>query len=153
MDQDDEGNPEIPLACSDVGSAPKAPARKDGLCDRATRLSASQPALLSEQSGAQASCNDKVNADKQNWQGGYNSVRDRNAVMFNNEMMADVHFCVGIAPNTLRIPAHKYVLATGSSVFYAMFYGMMATNGETKELARDIEIPDMEPNAFLNLLQ
>ncbi|KAG7154499.1 BTB/POZ domain-containing protein 6-like 3 [Homarus americanus] len=51
------------------------------------------------------------------------SLRERNAAMLNNELMADVHFVVGQPGSTQRIPAHKYVLAVGSSVFYAMFYG------------------------------
>lgn len=46
-----------------------------------------------------------------------------------------------------KIPAHKYVLATGSSVFYAMFYGGLA---EDKE---EILVPDVEPAAFLTLLK
>lgn len=49
--------------------------------------------------------------------------------------------------HTQTIPAHKYVLATGSSVFYAMFYGGLAEN------KRDIEVPDVEPAAFLALLR
>lgn len=48
---------------------------------------------------------------------------------------------------TQKIPAHKYVLATGSSVFYAMFYGGLA---EDKE---EVEVPDVEPSAFLTLLK
>lgn len=51
------------------------------------------------------------------------------------------------AGHTQSIPAHKYVLATGSSVFYAMFYGGLAEN------KRDIEVPDVEPAAFLALLR
>jgi len=49
--------------------------------------------------------------------------------------------------HTQRIPSHKYILATGSSVFYAMFYGGLA---DTKE---EIEVPDVEPTAFLTLLR
>ena len=82
-----------------------------------------------------------------NWQANYRSVRERNAIMFNNELMADVHFKVGSFPGVQRIPGHKYVLASGSSVFFAMFYGGLA---DTKT---DIEIPDVEPCAFLNLLK
>ena len=82
-----------------------------------------------------------------NWQANYTGVVERNRVMFNNPFMADVHFTVGQQPNKLRIPAHKYVLATGSSVFYAMFYGGLATRDG------DIEIPDVEPPAFLSLLR
>jgi BTB/POZ domain-containing protein 3/6 len=52
-----------------------------------------------------------------------------------------------ITGHTQSIPAHKYVLATGSSVFYAMFYGGLAENKE------EIEVPDVEPSAFLTLLK
>lgn len=73
-----------------------------------------------------------------NWQGKKCSVRERNAMMFNNELMSDIAFLVGadcefegcrkesfwlimfLLADIQRIPAHKYVLATGSSVFYAM---------------------------------
>jgi hypothetical protein len=71
-------------------------------------------------------------------------------MMFNNELMADCHFVVGRPPKTERIPAHKYILATGRSVFFAMFYGSLADNDEP---AKDIEIPEVEPTAFLNLLK
>lgn len=67
--------------------------------------------------------------------------------MFNNELMADVHFMVGPKGASQHIPAHKYVLATGSTVFYAMFYGGLA------EDKNNIEIPDVEPAAFLTLLR
>lgn len=52
-----------------------------------------------------------------------------------------------VSGHTQAIPAHKYVLATGSSVFYAMFYGGLAEN------TKDIEVPDVEPAAFLALLR
>ncbi|KAF5892722.1 BTB/POZ domain-containing protein 6-A isoform X1, partial [Clarias magur] len=76
----------------------------------------------------------------------HTNLRDRNAMMFNNERMADVHFIVGPPEATEKIPAHKYVLAVGSSVFSAMFYGDLA-EGES-----EIQIPDVEPAAFLILL-
>ncbi|XP_044745356.1 BTB/POZ domain-containing protein 6 isoform X1 [Coccinella septempunctata] len=82
-----------------------------------------------------------------NWQAVKSTVRERNAAMFNNELMSDVKFIVGTPNNTQVVPAHKYVLATGSSVFYAMFYGSLA---ECKE---EIEVPDVEPSAFLTLLK
>lgn len=34
----------------------------------------------------------------------------RNAVMFNNEHMADVHFIVGLPGATQKVPAHKVCL-------------------------------------------
>jgi BTB/POZ domain-containing protein 3/6 len=39
------------------------------------------------------------------------------------------------------------VLATGSSVFYAMFFGGLA------EHKSEITVPDVEPAAFLTLLK
>lgn len=49
--------------------------------------------------------------------------------------------------NIQTIHAHKYVLATGSSVFYAMFFGGLAEN------KKEIKVPDVEPAAFLALLK
>ncbi|XP_025410688.1 BTB/POZ domain-containing protein 6 isoform X3 [Sipha flava] len=82
-----------------------------------------------------------------NWQAIKSTVRERNAAMFNNDLMADIYFIVGSPGHIQRIPSHKYILATGSSVFYAMFYGGLA---DTKE---EIEVPDVEPTAFLTLLR
>lgn len=83
-----------------------------------------------------------------NWQATKATVRERNAAMFNNDLMADITFVVGgIDDNVQTIPAHKYVLATGSSVFYAMFFGGLA---DTK---LEVKVPDVEPMAFLTLLK
>lgn len=56
-------------------------------------------------------------------------------------------FSSGLGGQTQRIPAHRYVLATGSSVFYAMFFGGLAESNE------QIQVPDVEPSAFLALLK
>lgn len=107
-----------------------------------------------------------------NWQATKPTVRERNAAMFNNELMSDISFVVGsdgkaflewmnsrfwvlnnfwflvsFADNVQTIHSHKYVLATGSSVFYAMFYGGLA------EHKKEIRVPDVEPSAFLTLLK
>ncbi|XP_067099051.1 BTB/POZ domain-containing protein 6-B-like isoform X1 [Osmerus mordax] len=87
------------------------------------------------------------NIDPTSWQSSHPTLRERNALMFNNELMADVHFIVGPLGESERLPAHKYVLAVGSSVFCAMFYGDLA-EGES-----EIHIPDVEPAAFLILLK
>ncbi|KAH8271323.1 hypothetical protein KR018_006599 [Drosophila ironensis] len=85
-----------------------------------------------------------------NWQASKATVLERNAAMFNNELMSDIKFIVGgefdMDP-IQTIPAHKYILATGSSVFYAMFYGGLAENKQ------EIKVPDVEPTAFLTLLR
>jgi len=83
-----------------------------------------------------------------NWQSNKASVRERNSAMFNNSLMADIHFMVGGPDCQRRVPAHKYVLATGSTVFYAMLYGGLADN-----LAEDILVPDVDPDAFLSMLK
>ncbi len=82
-----------------------------------------------------------------NWQATKTTVKERLSYMFNNDVMADVHFVVGKAPNVQRIPAHKFVLSIGSAVFDAMFNGGMATKSE------EVEIPDVEASAFLALLK
>ncbi|XP_032197485.1 BTB/POZ domain-containing protein 6 [Mustela erminea] len=90
---------------------------------------------------------DNNNLESPSWQAVHPTLRERNALMFNNELMADVHFVVGPPGAARRVPAHKYVLAVGSSVFYAMFYGDLA------EVKSEIRIPDVEPAAFLILLK
>ncbi|XP_039192733.1 BTB/POZ domain-containing protein 6 isoform X5 [Crotalus tigris] len=87
------------------------------------------------------------NVESANWQSFHPTLRERNALMFNSELMADVHFIVGPVGAAKKVPAHKYVLAVGSSVFYAMFYGDLA------EVKSEIHIPDVEPAAFLILLK
>jgi len=82
-----------------------------------------------------------------NWQSSKSTVKERLCFMFNNETMADVHFKVGKGTNVQNIPAHKFVLSIGSAVFDAMFNGYMATK------QTEIELPDVEPTAFLATLR
>ncbi|XP_051868365.1 BTB/POZ domain-containing protein 6-B isoform X2 [Pristis pectinata] len=109
-------------------------------------VSASKRSLLLRQ-GQQKPLNNNHIHNNTNWQSFYPTLRERNAMMYNNELMADVHFIVGSPGASQRVPAHKYILAVGSSVFYAMFYGELAENKS------DIHIPDVEPAAFLILLK
>lgn len=74
------------------------------------------------------------------------TLRERNASMYLNEWLADVHFIVGIDENTERIPAHSYVLAIASAPFNAMFNGGFEKHNE-------IKLPDVEPVAFKILLK
>ena len=55
------------------------------------------------------------------WQSSKKTVLQRNAYMFDNELMSDVSFTCGESRRIFH--AHKYVLATSSAVFFAMFYG------------------------------
>lgn len=82
-----------------------------------------------------------------NWQATKTTVKERFAFMFNNEILCDVHFIVGRDIQQQHIPAHKFVLSVGSAVFDAMFNGTLATRAE------EIELPDVEPAAFLALLR
>lgn len=82
-----------------------------------------------------------------NWQAEKTSVKERITFLFNNEILSDVYFLVGKGPQRRRIPAHKFILSVGSAVFDAMFNGGIATQSE------EVELPDVEPSAFLALLR
>ena len=63
-----------------------------------------------------------------NWQTKHPTISDRTKFIFNNELLSDVKF-VAPASNSesksrksqKNIPAHKFVLAISSPVFYACF--------------------------------
>lgn len=58
-----------------------------------------------------------------------------------------MHFCVEVCKEKFeRYPSHKCVLASGSDVFHAMFYGPMKEEG-------DIKIVDASVAAFFEFLQ
>ncbi|XP_053405374.1 BTB/POZ domain-containing protein 1-like [Mercenaria mercenaria] len=82
-----------------------------------------------------------------NWQASKTAVKERLAYLINTEIMSDIQFRVGKPPNDQLIPAHKFVLSVGSAVFDAQFNGPMATKDGI------VEIPDVEPAAFLALLK
>lgn len=138
IDHEDEGNQEVPSRYNIY--------KHGNNSSRSSHQSLnSSGSLPSSQKPRQA-----VSATDYNWQQSCKSVRERNAVMFNSDLMADCFFVVGSLPKTQRIPAHKYVLATGSTVFFTMFYGSLADQEDSQ---KDIEIPDVEPAAFLNMLK
>ena len=58
------------------------------------------------------------------WQSTKNTILERNRQMFNNSDMSDISFTCEGSDKTFY--AHKYVLATSSAVFHAMFYGGLA---------------------------
>lgn len=80
----------------------------------------------------------------ENWQAGKN-VLGCNEYMFINQLYSDVTFKVGTSRNDVK--AHKYVLASRSSVFATMLYGSLS---ETSDV---IVVPDIEPDEFDTLLK
>ena len=64
------------------------------------------------------------------WQTKCLTINERTTFIFNNELLSDVKLIAPVSnsKNDSRemIPAHKFVLAIGSPVFYAMFFGEMA---------------------------
>ena len=79
------------------------------------------------------------------WQSSKKTVLQRNAYMFDNELMSDVSFTCGESRRIFH--AHKYVLATSSAVFFAMFYGEIPP----KEFPICIE--DAEEESFKEFLR
>ena len=79
------------------------------------------------------------------WQSSKKTISERNAYMFNNELMSDVSFTCGESSRIFH--AHKYVLATSSAVFFAMFHGDLAQKEST------IRIVDTEEKSFEEFLR
>ena len=79
------------------------------------------------------------------WQSSKKTVLERNTFMFDNELMSDVSFVCGESSRIFH--AHKYVLATSSAVFFAMFYG----NLEQKKYP--IRLPDTDEESFKEFLR
>ena len=79
------------------------------------------------------------------------TIRERCKFMFNNELLSDVKFVArdseGGSESMKKIPAHKFLLAMSSPVFYAMFYGELA---EKKDL---IDISDCDYESLLELFR
>ena len=79
------------------------------------------------------------------WQSSKKTVLQRNAYMLDNELMSDVSFTCGESRRIFH--AHKYVLATSSAVFFAMFYGEIPPN------EFPIRIEDAEEESFKEFLR
>ena len=76
------------------------------------------------------------------------TIKERCKAIFNQELLSDVKFdvCREGGSGSKTIPAHKFVLAISSPVFFAMFYGEMAE--------RDcVKISDCEYESLLEVLR
>ena len=89
-----------------------------------------------------------------NWQTKRSTISERTKFIFNNELLSDVKFVVPASINESEsrksqkcIPAHKFMLAISSPVFYAMFYGEMAETSGT------IQLPDCDYESLLELFR
>ena len=89
-----------------------------------------------------------------NWQTKRPTISERTKFIFNNELLSDVKFVVpaSLSESETRksqksIPAHKFVLAISSPVFFAMFYGEMAETTST------IQLPDCAYESLLELFR
>ena len=89
-----------------------------------------------------------------NWQTKRSTISERTKFIFNNELLSDVKFVVPALHDESEsrkiqkcIPAHKFILAISSPVFYAMFYGEMAETSGT------IQLPDCDYESLLELFR
>ncbi|XP_046843955.1 BTB/POZ domain-containing protein 6-like [Xenia sp. Carnegie-2017] len=97
-----------------------------------------------------------IKEDPSGWQLKCNTLLERNGQMLRNSLLSDISFVIveendGQDANAGRtrseeIPAHKYVLAISSPVFFAMFYGEIA------EKTNVIDIPDADKDSFVQFL-
>ena len=87
---------------------------------------------------------------QENWQTNCTSINQRTKYIFNTALLSDVKFIVPVSNGEREsqvIPAHKLVLAIGSPVFFAMFYGQMADTRDS------IELPDCDYESLLELFR
>lgn len=77
------------------------------------------------------------------------SIKERNKSMVNNSLLSDVTFVVhdNRSNEEITVYAHKYVLSIASPVFFAMFYGAMASDG-----AQRIRLPDCDADSLKEFL-
>ena len=86
-----------------------------------------------------------------NWQTTRPTIRERAKFMLNTDRLSDVKFVAtkndGESESKQVIPAHRFILAIGSPVFEAMFYGELAETEDT------IELPDCDYESLLELFR
>jgi len=78
------------------------------------------------------------------------TIRERCTSIFNQELLSDVNFIVRAfqgGSESKKIPAHKFVLAISSPVFFTMFYGELAVTTDF------VEISDCDYESMLELFR
>ena len=81
------------------------------------------------------------------------TIKERCKFMLNNELLSDVEFQVpvrnseGGSDSMKKIPAHKFLLAISSPVFYAMFYGELAEKKDS------IHVSDCDHKSLFELFR
>ena len=78
------------------------------------------------------------------------TIKERCKSIFNQELLSDVKFVVRDSQGgseSKKIPAHKFVLAISSPVFFAMFYGELAETNDS------VEISDCDYESLLELFR
>ena len=92
-------------------------------------------------------------ATKDDWRTKRPTVAERTKFLFNNDLLSDVKFVVRKSDDNceskmrkLEIPAHKFVLSLGSSVFETMFYGELPEKDS-------VDLPDCEYESLLELFR
>ncbi|ODN04818.1 BTB/POZ domain-containing protein 6 [Orchesella cincta] len=90
--------------------------------------------------------NIRQRVDELGWQESRPALVQRAGYLLNNSRMSDVRFLVGETKS--EIHAHKTILALGSPVFEAQFYGSIGSGANDV-----IELPDMEHDTFLLFLK
>lgn len=81
------------------------------------------------------------------WQTSCQEIRHRGEYLLKTGKWADCRFLVGSETNQQLLSGHKLILAMASPVFDAMF------NGTLPEKNDPIEILDVQPEAFIALME
>lgn len=90
------------------------------------------------------SSNKTTSNEPENWQRTKMYVAERNATLVANELWSDIVFY--IEQDDIRIPAHRVILAAGSSVFEKIAFGTMCETGE-------VQISDIGADAFKEVIR
>lgn len=80
------------------------------------------------------------------WQNNYSNLEQRVGYLFLSKSLSDVTFIVGKDPDCQSFSGHRFVLAISSPVFYAMFFGSLASD------KKEIVLDDEDPEAFKEIL-